>query len=60
MKTILLCVLVLGIYGIDPPVWPDSFSITFVESYGNSSIHISGDMFYDYANSRSKVTRMNG
>lgn len=59
---ILLAVLCYQISAVDPPVWPNTFSQRFVETYiiGNQSFFSVGEHFYDAAHQRSRFDRKNG
>jgi hypothetical protein len=47
---------------VDPPVWPNTFSQRFVESYimNNHTSYDTGEHFYDATNNRSRFDRRNG
>lgn len=45
---------------VPPPVWPETFSQSFVESYTTTHMHISGKVHYDYKNGAERVDRTDG
>lgn len=45
---------------LDPPVWPQHFSQSFVETYSYTKLHTVAAMYYDSKNNWERVDREDG
>lgn len=45
---------------ITPPVWPEVFKQTFVESYSKTHVHISGTFYFDAKRDMMRLDRQDG
>lgn len=45
---------------VPPPVWPEVFTQSFVESYTTSRMHVSGKVHYDSKRGAERVDRTDG
>ena len=62
MNTLVIVGLVIcGAVGqVSPPVWPERFHQTFVESYNSTHMHISAKYYYDSAKGYTRIDRLDG
>lgn len=45
---------------VTPPVWPEVFHQSYVESYNGSSLHTTGRIYYDAKRGLNRVDRQDG
>lgn len=55
-----LCLIALAVSQIDPPVWPETFTQSFVESYAFTHLHVTGKIHYDAKRDAERIDRNDG
>lgn len=61
IKVLIGALLIVQILGqVTPPVWPEVFHQSFVESYNSSRLHTTGRFYYDAKREAMRVDRQDG
>lgn len=61
IKALIIGVLTLKVFAqVSPPVWPEVFHQSFVESYNGFPIHTAGRLYYDAKRDLHRIDRQDG